>query len=122
MKAAHLQAAQALFRLRNADPRQLLRGVLDLHGLHVQESEELLRQLVPLFVRCTALQQLRLITGSGHHSVAYGHGTARLLPALRALCSDEFVSAGYVLAGDRGVKEVKDDNGYVSALQVQLRR
>ena len=109
MHTAHEQAAKTLFRDRNP-PEQLQRGIIDLHGLHISEARACLSELLPLFMAVGGgLRSVRIITGSGHHSIAYGHGTARLLPEVKRLCGEEMCLA---------IKDVKDSSGYVSAVAV----
>ncbi|RYG64060.1 DUF1771 domain-containing protein, partial [archaeon] len=94
MRACQEQAARELFRLRN--PKDLLlKGVLDLHGLHVYEAQTCLLDLLPLYMR-TSLRTVRVITGTGHHS---SRGRARLFPAVRDLLDEEGYS--YVLIRDK---------------------
>ena len=51
MKQAHRQAALILFQSRNADVSKLCNdGMIDLHGLHVSEAEELMEELLPIYL------------------------------------------------------------------------
>jgi hypothetical protein len=94
----------------------LKQGIIDLHGLHIIEAEICLRELIPiyqsLYHSLPSKLQLKIITGSGHHSIAYGHGNARLLPAIQALCENEFCFLR--------IQELKDNSGYVSGLLINL--
>lgn len=49
----------------------LLQGVLDLHGLHVQEAVELLDSILPALIRAK-VKEATILTGSGHHSGGAG--------------------------------------------------
>jgi DNA-nicking Smr family endonuclease len=63
MKEAHLEAAKAIFRTRNP-LFQLEKGQIDLHGLHVMEAKECIRDILPLFEEMH-ISPVRIVTGSG---------------------------------------------------------
>lgn len=69
------QAAQQIFMQRNTEAT-VLRGQIDLHGLHVAEAEECLRALLPR-LRDLGVRQIHVITGSG---IAYTPQKCLTLP------------------------------------------
>lgn len=122
MKNAHREAALCVFHSRNADIARLCeQGMIDLHGLHVVEAETLVHHLLPIFFEHFAQLRgmgtkpvIRLVTGSGHHSIAYGQGNARLLPAVQAQVQELLQSGGW--GRNWRVQQMKDGNGFVSGI------
>lgn len=109
MKALHLLAATEIFKSRNP-PNQLYRDqLMDLHGLHVAEAIEFLVEMLPQLA-AEGLTTIRLVTGSGHHSLMGHHGKARLRPAVERYLNTE----GY------SYSEVPDQRGYVGMLLVHI--
>ncbi|GBG63320.1 hypothetical protein CBR_g37677 [Chara braunii] len=97
MKAAHAKASEAIFRHRNAasgytsgGPSQ--RGILDLHGLHVNEALPLLkRELAALRAASQRLrqrQQIFVCVGTGHHTRGV-RAQARLPAAVERCLAEE---------------------------------
>jgi hypothetical protein len=119
MKERHATAAKAIFTQRNS-AAHLLKGRLDLHGLHITESLDCLRALLPA-IRDLGVTSVNIITGTGHHSHATAAGGAvggddadqrvsRLLLAVQSLVQDELCLSR--------TKAVRDPKGYIGALQV----
>ncbi len=104
-----LQAAKAIFRKRNS-LSDLQQGRVDVHGLHVQEAIDCLNELIPLYQQY-GFQQLRIVTGSGHHTKGPQEGKARLHPAVKTLLEDEYRFR---------VKDIKDPSGYVGGMVVDI--
>jgi len=103
MKQCHKEAARAIFKKRNSIP-QMLRGQVDLHGLHVAEVQEYLHYVLPL-LKELEVNTVNLITGSGHHSKH-----PRLLPAVRKFCEEMCFK----------IKLLEDGKAYIGAIQIQL--
>jgi DNA-nicking Smr family endonuclease len=111
MKQCHVEAAQEIFSRRNTTASIMNHSVgrVDLHGLHVAEAVECLRQLLPA-ISAGGQKRITIVTGSGHHTKGPQPGRARLLPAVQSFLDEMRVS----------YREVKDDNGYVGGLAVSL--
>lgn len=77
MKQLHQEAAEMIWQKQNAD--FIRNGQIDLHALHV--SEALDRLPSALSDASQQLSKIKVITGTGHHSVG-GGGAARLKPAV----------------------------------------
>ena len=86
--AVQSSAAKHVFSARNSEAG-LLKGSIDLHGLHVAEAEDCLQNLLPTLA-LAGRASVSVVTGSGNHSRGGGGGggQARLLPAVQKLCSD----------------------------------
>jgi len=83
MRARHRQAALAIFATRNpSDARIYQEGIVDLHGMHVQEAIETLEELLPDIYRTAGPKDVLVITGTGRHSGAASKHQSRLFPAL----------------------------------------
>jgi DNA-nicking Smr family endonuclease len=83
MRARHRQAALTIFAMRNpSDARIYEEGIIDLHGLHVQEAIETLEELLPDIYRVSGQKEVLVITGTGRHSGAISKHQSRLFPAL----------------------------------------
>lgn len=67
-KQSPAQAAQQIFRTRNS-PQSLMRGQVDLHGLHVAEAQECISVIVPILEQMN-VKHIHIITGSGMHSLS----------------------------------------------------
>lgn len=122
MKQAHREAALALFQQRNSNLSQLCdQGIIDLHGLHVAEAAEILADVVPLFLDHFSAtpgltrRPIRIFTGSGHHSVVYGHFRPRLLPAVQREVA-RILHGGAWPAWRQ--QEIRDANGFVSGVML----
>lgn len=120
-KQSPAQAAQQIFRTRNS-PQSLMRGQVDLHGLHVAEAQECISVIVPILEQMN-VKHVHIITGSGmhflssnnwtfflklsvgfrlgHHTVGPQRGVARLMPSVQSTLDD----MGYKTV------PVKDANG-----------
>lgn len=131
MKAAHREAALVLFQHRNSNLSQLCdQGIIDLHGLHIAEAQEILSEIIPMFLyhfgNTPGLMQkpIRVFTGSGHHSVVYGHRRPRLLPAVQKEITEilEHARQDKSYIGGRKViwkqQEIRDNNGFVSGVML----
>ena len=126
-KQSTAQAAQQIFRTRNS-PQALMRGQVDLHGLHVAEAQECISVIVPILEQMN-VKHVHIITGSGmyflssynwtffklsvwfrlgHHTVGPQRGVARLMPSVQSTLDT------------RGYKTVpvKDANGYLGGFQI----
>lgn len=105
----HNEAANAIFEHRNP-PDSRRRGILDLHGLHVQEALERLPEMLAELAGGgnSSLKSVRILTGSGHH--CKGTGTARLRPAVEKWLTDN----------EFKYKAVEDKNNHVGAFVVAL--
>lgn len=88
----------------------LQQGVLDMHGLHVAEVEECLRCLLPTLASA-GLKEVRVVTGSGHHTEGPQKQVSRLLP-----CAERVVGEM-----DLQYTFIKDPKGFVGGLLVRLR-
>lgn len=132
MKQAHRRAALILFQSRNADVSKLCEeGVIDLHGLHVSEAEELMDELLPVFLHyyqqlCNSSstsnkKKISIITGSGHHSVTYGQGNARLLPKVQELVRHFLEDTSSEWRHRWSQQDIKDGNGYVSGILLKMK-
>lgn len=83
MRAQHRQAALSIFATRNpSDARIYQEGIVDLHGLHVQEALEMLEELLPDIFRVSGGKEVLVITGTGRHSGAASKHHSRLFPEL----------------------------------------
>jgi hypothetical protein len=71
----HKEASYKIFSERNT-PNRLQSGILDLHGLHDEESVQLLSETLKKIKN----SELKVITGTGHHSRL---GYASVEPAIR---------------------------------------
>lgn len=105
MKRCHTQAAKELFSRRNTR-QSVTCGRVDLHGLHVAEAVQCLEEVLPSL----AGRNVTIVTGSGHHTAGPQKGQARLLPAVQGLLDGWGVT----------YRAVKDDNGFVGGLNVNL--
>jgi DNA-nicking Smr family endonuclease len=106
MKRLHTEAADAIWSARNADPAK--DGQLDLHGMHVAEAVERLPDALADIARFRA--QVKVVTGTGHHTVG-GGGNPRLRPAVCAILQEH----GYAF------REIIDSkSGHVGAFLVSL--
>ncbi len=83
--AVQKAAAKKVFSARNSEAG-LLKGNIDLHGLHVSEAKDCLRDLLPVLATAR-LEHISIITGSGNHTVG-GDGQGRLLPAVEKYCNE----------------------------------
>ena len=128
MKSCHTKASVLMFTRRNTRS-SLMKGVVDLHGLHVQEAvdcvDELLSALangppyifnIASYFSClkgsAALpQQITLITGSGLHSQGSSNYKPRLLPAIQTYLQSH-QNVRFAL--------LKDRNGFIGALRLDL--
>lgn len=81
-----------------------------MHGLHVQEALDCLQELIPIFQQ-TELTRLKVITGTGHHTLGPQAGKARLFPNIRRLLRDDWQFP---------VKEITDVSGYAGGLLVTI--
>ena len=133
MKSSTLaQAAQQIFRTRNSS-QSLLRGQIDLHGLHVAEAQECISVIVPMLEQMN-VKQVHIVTGTGivfpisfyllmkclpynfnvcvfglgHHTVGPQRGVARLMPSVQSTLD----GMGY------RTTPVKDANGYIGGFQI----
>eukprot|EP01036_Dinobryon_divergens_P022641 gene22641-30919_t len=106
MKSCHEKAAQQIFRTRNS-PQSLMRGQVDLHGLHVAEAQECISVIVPILEQMN-VKHIHIITGSGHHTVGPQRGVARLMPSVQSTLD----AMGYKTV------PVKDANGYIGGFQI----
>ena len=77
MKKQHQLAAKAILNKRNSNSK----AILDLHGLHVKEAIEFLKETLNAFKNQTKsdLRPFYILTGTGHHSKS---SNPRLLPAV----------------------------------------
>ena len=92
-----IQAAKEMFRRRNTKS-SILKGHVDLHGLHIAEMVACLDEMIPFFSSGSRrLTPLRLATGSGHHTEGPQRGSAKLLPALVNYCAESGLKHGYIL-------------------------
>jgi DNA-nicking Smr family endonuclease len=107
MQQLHRDAADAIWKDRNRDP--VKDGQLDLHGLHVAEVLERLPDALTEIAMVRS--HVRVVTGTGHHSIG-GGGTARLRPVVCTLLKQ----SGYTY------KEIIDaKTGQIGAYFVTLR-
>lgn len=107
MRAQHRQAALAIFATRNpSDARIYKEGIVDLHGLHVQEALEMLEELLPDVFRVSGAREVLVITGTGRHSGAVSKHQSRLFPEL-----DKYLLE---IAGAMARKQSRGTNGAVS--------
>jgi DNA-nicking Smr family endonuclease len=107
MQQLHRDAADAIWKVRNRDP--VKDGQLDLHGLHVAEVLERLPGALTEIAKVRL--HVRVVTGTGHHSIG-GGGTARLRPVVCDLLKE----SGYMY------KEIVDaKTGQIGAYLVTLR-
>ena len=90
-KAALQKASLEIFYLSNADDEKLNEGVIDLHGLYVEETKIILQSLLcsregkkVTWMNLNCLNRLKIITGAGRHSE---DGVLKLLPAVKNLLS-----------------------------------
>ncbi len=110
MKEKHRLAAEHIVWARNGSLMNIVsHGLLDLHGLHVAEAVAFLDALFPKLMD-ERVPNIQIITGAGHHSKG-SNFRCRLLPAVKRYCNE----AGYY-----SYQEVKDKNGYIGAILVQL--
>ncbi|CEG39394.1 hypothetical protein F443_09528 [Plasmopara halstedii] len=109
MKNFHFLAASEIFESRNPPNQLYMDRMMDLHGLHVAETVELLTQMLPKLAD-EGVDSIHLVTGSGHHSKG-SNGNARLLPAVKQFLGAE----GYQYT------HVADGAGFVGMLLVDLR-
>lgn len=109
MKNCHFLAAQKIFDSRNSTSQLYAERMMDLHGLHVAEAVEFLAHMLPKLAD-EGLENMYLVTGSGHHSKG-PQSNARLLPAVEQF----LVAEGYQFS------PVADGRGYVGMLLVDLR-
>ncbi|RLN10157.1 hypothetical protein BBJ28_00010866 [Nothophytophthora sp. Chile5] len=109
MKNFHFLAASEIFEARNPPSQLYMERVMDLHGLHVAEAVEFLTQMLPKLAD-EGVDNIYLVTGSGHHSKG-PNGNARLLPAVERFLTGE----GYQFTA------VADGRGFVGMLLVDLR-
>jgi len=108
MREASRAAATRIFKQRNTD-ESLSKGVIDLHGLHKDEAQEMLEELLPQ-LRDKRLQNAVILTGSGHHTLGPQKGKARLRAAVETILQDW---------GMR-YSSVADGGGHVGAFSVSL--
>lgn len=73
-----MQAARIIFSKRNK-VETLLSGVVDLHGLHVNEARELLNDLLPTF--CPHKQLLRSSGYHGGHNSSFNEDSVDNVPS-----------------------------------------
>lgn len=113
MKEKHREAAQTIFQKRNS-PASVNAGFLDLHGLHVAEALECLDELLPELLQSPFHRRkpVRVITGSGHHTVGGKKGTSRLLASAKQYI-ESIHEYSYVV--------VTDVNGFECALDVSVK-
>ncbi|RLN51219.1 hypothetical protein BBJ28_00014210 [Nothophytophthora sp. Chile5] len=109
MKNFHFLAASEIFEARNPPSQLYMERMMDLHGLHVAEAVEFLTQMLPKLAD-EGVDNIYLVTGSGHHSKG-PNGNARLLPAVERFLTGE----GYQFTA------VADGRGFVGMLLVDLR-
>ncbi len=110
MKEKHRMAAECIVLARNGSLMNIIaRGCLDLHGLHVAEAVAFLDVLFPQLIE-ERVPRIQIITGAGHHSKG-SNFRCRLLPAVKRY----FNEAGYY-----SYQEVKDKNGHIGAIILQL--
>ncbi len=110
MKEKHRLAAERIVLARNGSLMNIIsHGHLDLHGLHVAEAVAFLDTIFPRLIE-ERVPRIQIITGAGHHSKG-SNFKCRLLPAVKRYCNE----AGYY-----SYQEVKDKNGYIGAIIVQL--
>lgn len=64
MKEANARAAQVILKPQNSHET----GILDVHGLYVQEAEEATNAFLLQQQRARRFQEVEFITGAGHHS------------------------------------------------------
>jgi hypothetical protein len=93
MKELHKEASDEIFRLRNPPETMFANdgiAVVDLHGLHAAEAEELLPDFLQ---RCREIgaERVRIVTGTGHHAVS---GTITGDSKLEKVVKDSLVNAG----------------------------
>lgn len=103
---------------------------MDLHGLHVSEAEELMEELLPVFLHfyqqlsnssTSNKKKISIITGSGHHSVTYGQGNARLLPKMQELVRHLLEDTSGDWRNRWSQQDIKDGNGYVSGILLTMK-
>ncbi|KAE9003391.1 hypothetical protein PF010_g13548 [Phytophthora fragariae] len=109
MKNFHFLAASEIFESRNPPNQLYMDRMMDLHGLHVAEAVEFLTQMLPKLAD-EGVDNIYLVTGSGHHSKG-PDGNARLLPVVERFLAGE----GYQYT------PVADGAGFVGMLLVDLR-
>ncbi|KAE9019353.1 hypothetical protein PR003_g12656 [Phytophthora rubi] len=109
MKNFHFLAASEIFESRNPPNQLYMDRMMDLHGLHVAEAVEFLTQMLPKLAD-EGVDNIYLVTGSGHHSKG-PDGNARLLPAVERFLAGE----GYQYT------PMADGAGFVGMLLVDLR-
>lgn len=78
--------------------------------MHVQEAIDCLKELIPLYQQY-GHQQIRIVTGSGHHTKGPQEGKARLHPAVTALLEEDYRFR---------IKDIKDASGYVGGIVVEI--
>jgi DNA-nicking Smr family endonuclease len=83
--------------------------MIDLHGLHIAEAKELLRELIPELHK-HGLRRVRIVTGTGHHS-AGTQQEGRMFAHTRHLVEQEL---GFNTQG------IRDQRGYLGAIEVRL--
>ncbi len=110
MKEKHRLAAERIVLARNGSLVNIIsHRHLDLHGLHVAEAVAFLDALFPRLIE-ERVPRIQIITGAGHHSKGSNY-KCRLLPAVKRYCNE----AGYY-----SYQEVKDKNGHIGAISIQL--
>lgn len=111
-----LQAAQAIFSVRNSEASVFSSRRLDLHGLHAAEAIECLHALLPEIHlrhsrggRCVV--DVSVVTGSGHHSAARGTTEhSRVYTAAVAVCAELGIE----------YTPIKDPRGYTGGFVAHL--
>ncbi len=79
-----------------------------MHGLHINEAIECLSELLPSLSTRSTITSIKVLTGTGHHSVNY----ARLFPHIK----DYLDNSNYIR-----YKIIKDNKGYSGGFELYLR-
>ncbi|OAP55473.1 hypothetical protein AYL99_10446 [Fonsecaea erecta] len=83
MEMYNKQAAEFIFRENNADGR-VAADTIDLHGLYVEEAEEILEQRIR-FAQSQGQTHLHVVVGKGNHSPDH---VQKIKPRVEQVCRD----------------------------------
>ncbi|RYP60078.1 hypothetical protein DL770_010060 [Monosporascus sp. CRB-9-2] len=83
MAEYHRQARDYIFRANNA-PGLVADDTIDLHGLYVEEAEDILEERIK-YSQANGQPHLHVIVGKGNHSV---DGVQKLKPRVEQVCRD----------------------------------